>query len=105
MKFCKNLLGVGSKTPTPAVLGECGRDRIYVSCTIKCVKYWLKLMSLAPDSLLHSCYTILYNQCLLEKINWASKIRDSLSEYGFGWMLENQRVPDRRAFTERVKKL
>ena len=42
LKFCKNQLGVGSRTPTNAVLGECGRERLYVTCIIKCVKYGLK---------------------------------------------------------------
>ena len=42
LKFCKNQLGVGSRTPTPAVLGECGQERWYVTCIIKYVKYWLK---------------------------------------------------------------
>ena len=43
-KFCKVQLGVGNNTPTPALLGECGRDRMYISCIVKCVKYWLKLV-------------------------------------------------------------
>ncbi len=107
LKFCKTLLGVGSKTPTPAVLGECGRDRLFVVCIIKCVKYWLKLMSLSHDSLLHSCYTNLYNQSRRGKNNWASKIRDILYQYGFGWVWENQGVPDQVAFiklfSERIK--
>jgi hypothetical protein len=107
IKFLKMLLGVGSRTPTPAVLGECGRDRIYVSCLIKCIKYWLKLLSLPPESLLKSSYMFLYNQCLAGKTNWASKVRDLLCQYGFGWIWENQSVPDVEAFlkifSERVR--
>ena len=38
LKFYKKQLGVGRKTPTPAVLGECGRERIFVACVIKSVK-------------------------------------------------------------------
>ena len=107
LKFCKNQLGVGSKTPTPAVLGECGRERIYVTCITKCVKYWLKLISLPAESLLGSCYALIYNQCQLGKTNWASKISDILHRYGFGWIWENQSVLDSAAFmwifSERVK--
>ena len=51
LKFCKNQLGVGSRTPTSAVLGEYGRKLLYVTCIIKCVKYWLKLISLPAESL------------------------------------------------------
>ena len=44
IKFCKKQLGVGSKAPTPAVLGDDGRDRLYNHCYIKFVKYWLKVI-------------------------------------------------------------
>ena len=94
LKFCKIQLGVGSKTPTPAVLGECGRERIFVACVIKSVKFWLKIISLDVESLLVSCYALNYRQCQLGKKNWASKIRDILNGYGFGWIWENQSVPD-----------
>ena len=107
LKFCKKQLGVGSKTPTPAVLGECGRERIFVACIIKSVKFWLKIISLPVESLLGSCYALNYRQCQLGKTNWASKIRDILNGYGFGWIWENQSVPDSVAFvsifSERVK--
>ncbi len=106
-KFCKNQLGVGVNTPTPAVLGECGRDRMYISCVIKCVKYWLKLISLPVETLLGASYSFLYNQCLLGKTNWASKIRDILFRHGFGWVWENQKVEDEalfvKMFSERLK--
>ena len=68
LKFCKDQLGVG-RTPTPAVLGECGRERMYVTCIAKCVKYWLKLVSLPAESLSVSCYSVIYNQCQLGKTN------------------------------------
>ena len=107
LKFCKNQLGVGSKTPTPAVLGECGRECIFVACIIKSVKFWLKIISLPVESLLGSCYALNYRQCQLGKTNWVSKIRDILNGYGFGWIWENQSVPDSVAFvsifSERVK--
>jgi len=98
IKFCKMQLGVGTNTPTPAVIGECGRDRIYVSCIIKCVKYWLKLLSVPTNSLLGSCYLFLHNQCMLGKSNWVSKIRDILFRYGYGWVWENQGVPEENVF-------
>ena len=62
LKFCKNQLGVGSTIPTAAVLGECGRKRLYITCIIKCVKYWLKLISLPDESFWRSCYSVMYDQ-------------------------------------------
>jgi hypothetical protein len=106
-KFCKVQLGVGNNTPTPAVLGECGRDRMYISCIVKCVKYWLKLISLPSETLLGSCYSFLYHQCLLGKTNWVSEIRDILYRYGFGWVFEDHNVTSgdlfMKVFTERLK--
>lgn len=107
MKFCKMQLGVSINTPTPAVLGECGREHIYIKCFVKSIKYWLKLLSSPSNSLLYSCYSFLYNQCLLGKSNWASEIRDLLCRHGFGWAWENQSVPDDniflKLFSKRVK--
>jgi len=103
-KFCKIQLGVGPSTPTPAVLGECGRDHIYVNCIIKCVKYWLKLISLPKESLLGACYCFLYNQSLLGKPNWCTKIKEILFKYGFGWAWEDQNVPDEHVFMKLFSK-
>ena len=98
---------MGSKTPTPAVLGECGRERIFAACITKSLKFWLKIISLPVESLLGSCYALNYSKCQLGKTNWASKIRDILNRYGFGWIWETQSVPDSEAFvnifSERVK--
>lgn len=35
LKLCRIQLGVGSKSPTPAVLGECGRYGVYVHSYLK----------------------------------------------------------------------
>ena len=106
-KFCKRQLGVGFYTPHSAVLGECGREHIHVSCYVKCIKYWLKIISLPHSSLLRSCYEMEYNQSLLGKTNWASKVRDLLYSHGFQWIWDGQSVLDAHAFltvfTERVK--
>ena len=64
-------------TPTPAVLGECGRERLHVTCIIKCVKYWLRIISLPAESLSRSCYSVMYNRCHLGKTNWAVKLEIS----------------------------
>lgn len=106
-KFCKKQLGVGSRTPNPAVLGECGRDRVYVQCYIKSMKYWTKLLALPEESLLRSCYNLLYQQCQLGKRNWASDIKSMLYRYGYGFVWEEQNVENAvvfiKDFSQRVK--
>ena len=106
-KFCKYQLGVGSQTSNPAVLGECGRDRIYVACYVKCIKFWLKIISSLENSLLRSCYRRLCRQIEQGKINWASKVKHILYSYGFGEHWESQEVTNHvafiQAFTQRVQ--
>ena len=75
LKFCRQQLGVGSKAPAPALRGECGRHCIYVLCYVRFVKYWLKLISLPEDSLLKSCYNMLYEHANAGRENWASQVK------------------------------
>jgi hypothetical protein len=77
---------------------------MYIKCIIKCVKYWLKLLSLPDESLLGACYYFLYNQSLLGKTNWCSKIKEILFKYGFGWAWEDQGVPDDNLFMKMFSK-
>lgn len=71
---------------------------MYVNCLVKCIKYWLKIVALPNESLLKSCYNLLYSNCLIGKTNWASMIKDMLFRYGFGFLWEEQNVPDVSAF-------
>ena len=106
-KYCKYQQGVGSHTSNPAVLGECGRDRIYVACSVKCIKFWLKIITSLANSLLRSCYRSLFRQIELGKINWASKVKHIMYSYGFGEHWENLEVTNHvafiQAFTQRVQ--
>ena len=50
LKFCKYVLGVGSQTPNVSGLGECGRFPFFIIYYTRCIKYWLKLVSMeAPE--------------------------------------------------------
>jgi hypothetical protein len=107
VNFCKKQLGVGVNTPTAAVLGECGRDSIYITCYKRCIKYWLKLMQLQETSLLRSSYSLQLQQCNSGKTNWASKVRDILYKYGYGYVWEAQNVTNvdsfMKEFVQRLK--
>ena len=94
---------MGSKAPSPSLLGECGRNSIYVLCHLKSIKYWLKLLSLPNDSLLKSCYLMLLNQCNLGRVNWASKIKGILYMFGFGYIWEQQLLAVSNEFLEQFK--
>jgi hypothetical protein len=106
-KFCKSQLGVGIFTPNVAVLGDCGRDRVFINCAVRCIKYWIKLVNMPEDSLLKGCYNLQYRQCIDGKTNWLSKIKEMLFQYGYGWIWEAQSIPETfnlvNEFRQRIK--
>ena len=103
LKFCRSELGVGSKAASPAVLGECGRNHLSILCNIKAIKFWIKLLSLPDENLIKSCYNVLYVQCERGKKNWASRIKQLLSQFGYGYVWLNQHVDNINTFMERFK--
>ena len=107
ISFCKKQLGVGSTTPSVAVLGECGMFPLYLQCYENVIKYWLKLVSLEGNSLLKSCYKMLYDYERAGRKNWAKDVKELLYMYGFGFVWEQQGIDDvgsfLRVFKERVR--
>ena len=63
VKFCRYILGVSSRAPTCAVLGEwCGRMPLYVMYIYRCVKYWIRIVqSLSFDRYPTRIYNMLFN--------------------------------------------
>ena len=98
LKFCKKQLGVGSNTPSDAVLGECGSFPLYIKCHTNVIKYWLKIISLEEHSLVKACYNLLLSQMTLGRENWASNIKHLLYRHGFGYIWEDQFVENASVF-------
>ena len=102
-KFCRQQLGVGSKSPAPALRGECGQYSLYTYCYIRCIKYWAKLVHLDSNNLLKSCYDMLFRQCQAGRSNWASDIKNILYRFGFGYIWEAQSLDDRNDFFSKFR--
>jgi len=103
LKHCRIQLGVGSKAPSPSLLGECGRNCMYVFCHLRSIKYWLKLLMLPDDSLLKSCYTMLFIHSNAGRLNWAGEIKRILYSYGFGYVWEQQWVANSVSFLDEFR--
>ena len=103
LKYLKRLLGVGRNTPSQAVRGDCGRHNVFVYCTIKYVKYWFKMLAQNESSLLHSCYKMLYEYCENGRNNWATGIKQVLTTCGFGFVWDNQGVPNVKEFMKSLE--
>ena len=46
---CKTFLHVRNKTPNDVVYGELGRYPLFITATVRFIKYWLKLL-MQPDN-------------------------------------------------------
>ena len=84
-------------------LGECGRNGVYVVCYVKCIKYWLKLISSEDGSLLKSCYNMQVTQSNAGRKNWATDIKNMLFSFGYGYAWENQFIENHAAFIKEFK--
>ena len=78
--------------------GECGQYKVYITCVLKSIKYWLKLLREEEGKLLNSCYNMLFIGCENGKVNWASGIKHLLSVYGFYDIWLSQGTPNEKVF-------
>ena len=99
----KRFLGVDRKTPNDLVYGELDRFPITINSVIKCIKYWLKLCCMLDERLPRKAYMMLYKLDEKGNINWVSKVRIFLYEYGLGYAWMNQGVGDGSVFMSILK--
>jgi hypothetical protein len=95
---CKRILNVSMKTPNAMVLGELGRFPLYVLSAVRCIKYWLKILSMPERRLPKMCYNMLLNLERLGKKSWAYYVRQLLCVNGFGDVWQQQGVGNENMF-------
>lgn len=85
VQYCKRLLHVKLSTQTDLILGELGRLPLQFNRFTRIVKYWLKLTQCKDTRYTKITYTTLVNdnERMPRKSNWASLVKDMLSELGF----------------------
>ena len=84
IRFCKKLLGVGRCSSNSAILGELGRYPLFVNLSLKCIKYWFKLLRMPPSRNPRAVYDMLLNLDEAGRITWVTFIKLLLRRYGFG---------------------
>ena len=97
-QFCKYVLGLGPRSVNVAALAECGRKPLYVHYMTKCIKYWLKLLSMEPGRYPKECYKMLLNFDSVGRKTWATDIKYILYSNGFGDAWQNQGVWNDKLF-------
>jgi len=98
IKFCKKILGLPKQASNNAVMGECGRFPLVISCQKKCVAYWLKILEMPCTRYVKNCYLMLKRLDENGKKTWASSVKELLFKYGYGIVWMEQGVGDKRAF-------
>ena len=95
---CKKFLMTSINSPNNIVYGECGRYPLFVNSYIRCIRYWLKILTMHDQRLPRKAYNMLYHYDNLGYKTWASNIRLLLFSNGFGYVWIYQGVGDARLF-------
>ena len=74
VRFCKYLLGVGKKSVNAGVKAELGRYALLPDLLAHSAKYWLRLCTHDPSSLVYKAYLDMYPE-VGNGNNWASGIQ------------------------------
>jgi hypothetical protein len=98
LRFLKYVLGLKKSTPNVMVYGETGRVPICITTKIRCVNYWLKVVSSKHNSLrakMYSCLLELYRNDTFNS-PWLLHVRDILNECGLSyvWLLQGEEIND-----------
>lgn len=98
LKFCKKILNLGNSAPSAGVLGELGRLPMSVYYKNRIVKYWVRLLRMDIHRYPKSCYNMLFDHDAVGRTNWASKIKNMLYAYGFGYAWISQDIGNEDLF-------
>ena len=97
-QFCKEFIGVNSTVNNSMALGECGRLPLCTIYHVKCITYWCKLLSMPNNRYPKNCYKMLKSQDDIGRVNWATKVKELLFKYGFGFIWMSQEIGDIKWF-------
>ena len=103
LSFCKRYLGVKGSTNNSIVLGECGRLPLCVTYYSNFIKYWCKLTQMEDSRYPKRCYYMLKSLDNVNRITWATYIKNMLFMYGFGFVWVSHEVGDINAFIKVFK--
>ena len=91
------------RTPKKMIYGELGRYPPFVNSSVRCLKYWFRLLEMDHSRLPRQAYKILFIMDNNGKTCWASEIRNILSKCGFHFVWLQQGVGNVNAFLKIFK--
>ena len=99
----KRYLSVSNHTPNTMVYGETGRYPLFINSAIKCIKYWLRLVSMPQCRYTFKAYKMLCGMDEAGKQTWVTDVRHFLSCHGFGYVWLIQGVGNANMFLRQLK--
>lgn len=75
----RTFLGVGKKTPIPALYGETGWHKLATHKAKDCISYWLKLFNMDNNRLTKKIFIWDYKKALLGQNCWNKEIKEILT--------------------------
>lgn len=100
---CKRFLSVPLKVSNKFVYGELGRYPLYINSAVRCIKYWLKLLTLDISRIPRQAYLMLKNLDERGKTCWATHVKNTLFSTGFGYVWLQQGVGCEKTFISLFK--
>ena len=80
---CKRFLHVPTKTVSDIVYGELGRYPLFITTTIKVIKYWFRLLKQADNMYSKKSYKMLLTLHEKGVVTWVSYVKSILCNNGF----------------------
>ena len=93
-QFCKRFLKLPVNTSHILARGECRRYPLFIDYYCNCIKYWMRLIRMNNSRYPYYCYKTLQNLDNSGRITWATKVKNILFKYGFGYAWVNENVGD-----------
>ena len=103
IRFCKRIACLNSNVANFFALSECGRTPIAVTYMVRCVKYWLKILTMEENRYPKQCYKLLRRLDDVGRTTWATNIKRLLFQYGFGYVWLSEDVGDFNIFLSQFK--
>lgn len=96
VKFCKFGIKIENHVAFVTVLGECGRYGLFVQNHKRCIKYsnWLKLLTMSANRYPKQCYFFMKPLDQVNRVTWATHVKNVLFTCGFGHVWISQEVGD-----------
>lgn len=90
-KYGRKFLKLPANVAKVFVRGQYGRRPLYIDYYCNCIKYWIKLISMDTYRYPYQSYKMLRNLDEVGRLTWATKVRELLFKFGFGyvWFYEN----------------